>query len=170
MRHTGGAALHLTQVADILYWGIPETWRHRFALDDKPDDLHGFEAGYAVVRRLAHAALAAMDPSPLPKNKRLPRTEAAHITQHADHQDLADKENRLMRISNRIIEASIAKVRDILDHHWEGSLGMDATVIATFARGTRTRGPLTSTDPDAGWYVRTGDHADPDLPNPTAAS
>lgn len=48
----------------------------------------------------------------------------------------------------------------------EGSLGVDATVIASFARGTRSKGPHAATDPDAGWYVRDGDHADPDQLNP----
>lgn len=45
-----------------------------------------------------------------------------------------------MHITNRVIEASLAPVRDVLDQHWDGSVGMDATVVATFARGTRAGG------------------------------
>lgn len=41
---------------------------------------------------------------------------------------------------------------------------MDATPVRTFSRGRRTSGPELATDPDAGWYVREGDHRDPDAP------
>ena len=39
---------------------------------------------------------------------------------------------------------------------------MGGTPIRTYAKGLRTTGPELATDPDAGWYVRTGDHRDPD--------
>ncbi|WP_146087491.1 hypothetical protein [Thermomonospora echinospora] len=167
-RRTEGSAVPLNLVTDILHWGIPDHWRRRFALKDRPDNARGFEAAYAVVLRLFHDLRAAMDPSPLPKNRRLPRDEAARLTICADHDDLEARQALLDRVTNQILEASSACVRHLLDEHWDGSLGVDATVIATFARGTRTKGPLTSTDPDAGWYVRDGDHADPDHPNPAA--
>ncbi|MFF4208827.1 hypothetical protein ACFYZE_05490 [Streptomyces sp. NPDC001796] len=44
------------------------------------------------------------------------------------------------------------------------SIGIDATPIRTFSRGRRSNGPELATDPDAGWYVRDGDHRDPDVP------
>lgn len=34
--------------------------------------------------------------------------------------------------------------------------------MRTYSRGLRTTGPDLATDPDAGWYVREGDHRDPD--------
>ncbi|MGW7464965.1 hypothetical protein ACWGJT_09695 [Streptomyces xantholiticus] len=44
----------------------------------------------------------------------------------------------------------------------DGSLAVDATPVRTFARGRKANGPELATDPDAGWYVRDGDHRDPD--------
>ncbi|MEV5573431.1 hypothetical protein AB0L06_25595 [Spirillospora sp. NPDC052269] len=166
-RHSGGT-VHLNRATDILHWGTSERWRTRFGVPERPDNLHGFEAGYAVVRRLFHQILAAIDPSPLPKNQRLARAEADQILAAADQQQLQANERRLVRITNQVIEGSLSCVRNRLDDIWDGSLGLDATFTATFARGTATRGPVTSTDPDAGWYVRTGDHSDPDLPGTPA--
>ncbi|MEO5876279.1 MAG: hypothetical protein ABIS86_21740 [Streptosporangiaceae bacterium] len=165
-RRNGSVAFN--QVTDILFWGIPEEWRRRFGLTDKPDDRDGFEAAYGVVLRLFHAILAQMDPSPLPKNSRLPLQEAAAYAANADTDALAVREDRLDRICGTILQASVASIAHLMHEHWDGSLGVDATVIATFARGVRTD-PLathTSTDTDAGWYVREGDHADPHRPNP----
>lgn len=69
-----------------------------------------------------------------------------------------------------VSEASLAPIAHLLAEHWDGSLGVDATVIGTFARGVATgdKATHTSTDPDAGLYVREGDHADPNRPNPAA--
>ncbi|WP_051735463.1 hypothetical protein [Streptomyces sp. NRRL B-3229] len=40
--------------------------------------------------------------------------------------------------------------------------------VRTFSRGRRTNGPEFATDPDADWYVREGDHRDPDALVPDA--
>ncbi|MCW2888162.1 MAG: hypothetical protein JWL58_5024 [Streptosporangiaceae bacterium] len=157
-------------MTDILYWGISDQWKPRFELEDKPDDRDGFEAGYAVVRRLRRAVIALMDPSPLPKNKRLTREEAARYLVDADPHVRAEREELLDRTANQILEASLTRLAHLLKdpEHYDGSLGIDATVIATFARGTSTNGPHTSTDPDAGWYVREGDHRDPAISDQAA--
>jgi hypothetical protein len=107
-----------------------------------------------------------MDPSPLPKNQRLLKAEVARLQEEADHDQLNARRDRLTHYSNRIVDASLAGIRHLLNKDWDGSLGVDATFIATYARGVRTSAPYTATDPDAGWYIRDGDHADPDLPNP----
>lgn len=168
-RQTGGGHLHLNHVTDILYWRIGEQWRRRFKLRDKPDDLDGFEAAYSVVRRIFHDLLRHLDPSFLPKNRRLLKTEAARIEKNADHKALAARDELLTFVCNQVLEASLQPVRPLLEAA-DGSLGLDATVIATPARGIRSKSPHLSTDPDAGWYVRNGDHADPDHPNPAAPS
>jgi hypothetical protein len=53
-----------------------------------------------------------------------------------------------------------------LAESWDGSVGIDATPIATFSRGVSAKKGYTSTDPDAGYYIRQGDHRDPDLTTP----
>lgn len=76
-RHRGQILLDRTTA--ILHWAISPGMRERFGIPERPDDARGFEAGYAVVRRLFHRLLDAMDPSPLPKNHRLDKTTARRL-------------------------------------------------------------------------------------------
>ncbi|MEW2518632.1 hypothetical protein [Actinacidiphila alni] len=152
----------LERVTDILYFRIGPELRERLGVADYPDHDQGFEAGYAVVRRLFKAMLDAMDPSPLPPNKHLSRAEAERLVAAADPEDLAVREDRLALFTEFVLDASVRRVKGLLAEMSDGSLAVDATPIRTYARGRRTGGPVLSTDPDAGWYVRDGDHRDPD--------
>ncbi|MBG0814281.1 hypothetical protein [Planomonospora sp. ID82291] len=155
-------AMHLSTVTDILHFAVPGPWRRRFGVKDRADDCRGFEAAYAVVRRLFDAVLALLDPSPLPRNTRLSTETAAALRAQADPADLAGRAERLRAVVNGIVESSLDAIRDTLDRHWDGSIGIDATPVATYAQGVGTGGTHTATDPDAGWYIRQGDHRDPD--------
>lgn len=158
---TGGKVV-LELATDILLFRLSPQMRQRLAVPDYPDHDQGFEAGYAVVRRLFHAMRAAMDPSPLPANKRLSREEAERLTAQADPELLAVRENRLALFTEFVLDASVRPLRGLMNELSDGSLAVDATPIRTFARGRKSHGPELSTDPDAGWYVREGDHRDPD--------
>ncbi|MER7662075.1 hypothetical protein [Streptomyces sp. NPDC096193] len=58
---TGGKVV-LELVTDILFFRLSPQMRQRLTVPDYPDHDQGFEAGYAVVRRLFHAMRAAVDP------------------------------------------------------------------------------------------------------------
>lgn len=60
-----------------------------------------------------------------------------------------------------MLDASVGPLRGLLTE-LSGGIAVDAAPVRTYARGRRTNGPELSTDPDAGWYVREGDHRDPD--------
>ncbi|MFE7468659.1 hypothetical protein ACFU6R_31760 [Streptomyces sp. NPDC057499] len=154
----------LAEVADILAHQLTPAARTQLALPAWPDTADGFEAAYLAVRRTFHAAEAVMDPSPLPK-RRLPRAEALRLEQDADPEQLAVRHQLLVEVTNRIVEASLAPARPVIEEFWDGSVGLDATPIRTFSRGVSTTGPDTATDPDAAWYVREGDHRDPATPH-----
>jgi hypothetical protein len=109
------------QVTDILHWGIPEHWRRRFKLKERRDNMRGFEAGYRVVLRLLHSVLREIDPSPLPKNRRLLKSEVQRLEGQADPALLQHRSELLQRVADVILESSIASVRHRLDDHWDGS-------------------------------------------------
>lgn len=132
-------AVALTRVTDTLY----------FEISPRMHSDRGFEAAYAVVRRRFHALLAACDPSPLPKNKRLPRAEAAKLTAETDPALLAERRARLARLTGLIIEDSLEPVHDLLEQHWDGSAAVDGTAVRVYSKGLRSSGPVTTTDPDA---------------------
>jgi hypothetical protein len=106
----------------------------------------------------------AMNPSPLPPNGHLSRTEANALTGAADVGELAERERRLALFTEFVLDASVRPLHELLAELAEVSLGIDATPVRTFSRGRRANGPELATDPDAGWYVREGDHRDPDVP------
>ncbi|MEE1794537.1 hypothetical protein PUR28_27820 [Streptomyces sp. BE308] len=150
----------LAEVTDILAHQLTPTARARLGLPVWADDADGFEAAYLAVRRAFHAAVTVMDPSPLPK-QRLPRAEARRLEQEADQAQLAARRRLLVEVTNRIVEASLAPARPVIEEYWDGSAAVDATPIRTFSRGVSSTGPNTATDPDAAWYVREGNHRDP---------
>lgn len=150
--------IYFNRVADILHYRISPKWQERFGVKERSDDFRAFGAGYSVVLRLFRNMRALMDPSPVPKNHTLPKESLRGYYKAADKKDLAARRTLLLEVSNAIVEASLAPVRHRINilH-----LGLDATPVATFARGRKSDGPYTSTDPDAAWYVRDGDHRDP---------
>jgi hypothetical protein len=150
-------------VTDILHWRIGPQWRQQFHVKERDDDDLGFEAGYRVVRRLFHDIIDGLDPSVLPKNHRLPKAEAAELLAAADPQLIADRDARLFFVANSILETSVTDFRPLLDGPgWDGSVSVDGTPIATWAKGVRSAADYLATDPDAGWHVREGDHRDPE--------
>ncbi|MET8827675.1 hypothetical protein ABZX40_17210 [Streptomyces sp. NPDC004610] len=60
-------------------------------------------------------------------------------------------------MANMILAMSLREALPLLEGHWDGS----ACVDATYAKGLASDSPVTSTDPDAAWYVRTTKHKDP---------
>ncbi|MBR7836403.1 hypothetical protein KDL01_24205 [Actinospica durhamensis] len=152
--------VQLVQVTDTLYFKISPRMRERLGVAANPDTDDGFEAAYAVVRRRFHRLARACDPSALPKNTRLDKAEAARIEAEADHDLLAVKRDRLIELTNLILEDSLVDARPLLDAHWDGSGSVDGTAVRAYSKGVRSKGPVTATDPDAAWHVRTGDHAE----------
>jgi hypothetical protein len=159
----GGRAV-LERTTDILFYRLPPHTKQRLEVRQYADTDKGFEAAYHVVRRLWGAMRDAINPSPLPANKHLPREEAARLEAEADPEKLAEREHRLALFTEFLLDASVRPVKDLLAELTDGSLAVDATPVRTYARGRKTGGPVLSTDPNAGWYVREGDHRDPDDP------
>jgi hypothetical protein len=132
---------------------------------------------YRNVRTRLKGLLRLMDPSPLPKNRRLQRDifAAAVADREAvlSNEELAVRYDRLHWFVNQLIEASIALLPREIRRRWRGSVAVDATAVPAYARPSRPRHgkkrwakgdhiEVYSADPDAGMYVRTPSGAPPD--------
>jgi hypothetical protein len=161
--------------------------RAHLGLPDAPaiDDRKADAAYYRNLRTRFHKVEALMDFSPYIRNRRLPADEMAllmvrrmvELTPERVAQLRARQEwfiNRVLRISLRAIPKELVST-------WGGGLAVDATPVATFARGPRRKGKpergktrvivTHSADADGGWYIREGDHGDVDfLPDGSPAS
>jgi hypothetical protein len=181
------AALHdrpmlATSFTDILFRRISPAMRDRLGVPDppEPNDRLAWEALYRCVRTRLHGLLEPIDPSPLPKNRRLDpgRFDAAVASHRAEHQltddVLAARSERLAWVANAIVEASWTLLPPEVKRQWHGSVGVDATPVPAFARadkrvpGTQPRSKRAvvahSADPDAALYVRSDT---PEGPHPT---
>ncbi|MEU3280283.1 hypothetical protein [Streptomyces antibioticus] len=156
-----GGVVTFTAVTDLLFFSLSEPMREQLGLRRYPDHDRGFEAAYATVRRRLHSILGAIDPSPLPKNHRLARRHAEKLMAKADPDELTRKRTLMVKLANLILAMSLREAMPLLEDCWNGSVCVDATVIGTYAKGLAPNSPVTATDPDAAWYVRTAKHKDP---------
>jgi hypothetical protein len=181
------AALHerpmlATTFRDILFLHISPAMRIRLGVPDPPDlaDVKAWDALHRCIRTRFWGLVRAIDPSPLPKNRRLtPDQFSAAIAGVRTRDELTDelltaRHDRLSWVCNAILESSFTALPRTLRRRWHGSVGLDATAVPAFARDekrvrnnklarAKRRVFKHSADPDAGLYVRTDtDHDDTD--------
>jgi hypothetical protein len=132
---------------------VPEDPRKRLLFD---------RAAATSVRRTLHRLLSQVDPSVYPKNR---------IRSWVDLSDLArdiptDEQQRLQTaldwVCSQILHASFMAMPEPIRRQYRGSACIDATPLRLFARGRPRHHDFASADPDGGFYVRVGDHRDPD--------
>lgn len=119
----------------------------------------GEDDWYQRLWRAIHRVLDVIDPYPAPRNRRLTSDEAEEIKAARDPADQAIRKLRLDWVCNRLIEATWQLLpRRERRQASRTNICIDATPVRAHARG-RSDGEPTL-EPDAAWYVRTGDHAD----------
>ena len=99
-----------------------------------------------------------MDPSPLPKDRRLTQDDLKARTRKMAPAQAEAARGRLEAFLNALIEASITVLTGEERAAYDGCTGLDATPVPLFSRGPSKRTGLCASDPDGGWYVREGDH------------
>ena len=117
-----------------------------------------FLAAYRRVRYCFHAICSVMDPSPLPKNRRLSQQDLRARTRPMTSAQAKAARDRLEAFINSLLEASISVLDEEERAAFDGCTGLDATPVPLFSRGPSARTGLSASDPDGGWYIREGDH------------
>ena len=152
-------------------------WRHDLGIADPPapDDARAWAACYRTVRYRFEAIARLMDPSPFPKNRRHDHQsflmKSAALRAARSQEELDESYARLEWFANQVIEATLTLLPREARRRWKGSIGVDATLVRSFARGPKRpkgqtrRGKkreimVHSVDPDAGWYSREKDERD----------
>jgi hypothetical protein len=150
--------LFLTDTTRLLFQQISDASRALLGVTGTASGRRGFLAAYRRVRYCFHAICSVMDPSPLPKNRRLAKDDlTARTKPMAPAQALAAR-GRLEAFLNALIEASLSVLDQEERAAADGCTGLDATPVPLFSRGPSKRTGLCASDPDGGWYVREGDH------------
>jgi len=156
---------------DLMCHGLSPAMRTELAIPPPPDgdDLAGWDAYYRNVRTRFHAIETLMDYSLYPKNRRYSAEEMVDRLRDLTPERINTLRDRQTWFINKIVQISHSVLPRELWRRWGGGLAVDATPLGTFARhAERTRGKknrqivVHSADPDAGWYVKEGDHSDND--------
>jgi hypothetical protein len=152
--------LFLSEATRLLYQQINDASRALLGVTGTAAGRLGFLAACRRVRYCFHAICSVMDPSPLPKNRRLSQADLARRARPMTRAQSHAARGRLEAFINSLLEASISVLAGEERAAYDGCTGLDATPVPLFSRGPSRRTGLCASDPDGGWYVREGDHRD----------
>lgn len=152
--------LFLTEATRLLFQQASGASRALPGVPGTATTRRAFLAAYRRVRYCFHAILSVMDPSALPKNRRLTPGQLAARTRKMTPAQAEAARQRLEEFISSLPEASISVLDEEERAAFDGSAGLDATAVPLFSRGPSKRTGLCASDPDGGWYVREGDHRD----------
>ncbi len=150
--------LFLTEATRLLFCELSEASRRLLGVPGTVTTHRAFLAACRRVRYCFHAVCSVIDPSPLPKNRRLIQEELARRTRPMTPAQAQALRGRLEAFINGLLEASISVITGEEREAYDGCTGLDATPVPLFSRGPSKRAGLCASDPDGGWYVREGDH------------
>ena len=150
--------LFLTEVTRLLFCQLSGTSRRLLGVPGTAPTERAFLAAYRRVRYCFGAICSAMDPSPLPKNRRLSQADLTARTRPVTPSQAEAARSRREAFINSLLEASISVLTSEEHAAYDGCTGLDATPVPLFSRGPSRRSGLSASDPDGGWYVREGDH------------
>ena len=150
--------LFLTEATRLLFCQISGTSRRMLGVTGAITTQRAFLAAYRRVRYCFGAICSVMDPSALPKNRRLAGQDLKARTRPMTPGQAEAARGRLEAFINALLEASISALTGEERAAYDGCTGLDATPVPLFSRGPSKRTGLCASDPDGGWYVREGDH------------
>jgi hypothetical protein len=150
--------LFLTEATRLLFQQMSGTSRRLLGVPGTASGERAFLAACRRVRYCYGAICSVMDPSPLPKNRRLSEQDLTARTRPMTPVQAQAARGRLEAFANSLIEASISVLTGEERAASGGCTGLDATPVPLFSRGPSRRAGLCASDPDGGWYVREGGH------------
>jgi hypothetical protein len=152
--------LFLTEATRLLFSQLSPASRRLLGVPGTATTRRAFLAAYRRVRYCFRAILSVVDPSALPKNRRLTQDELRARIRPMTPDQAAAARDRLEALVNALLEASVSVLTEAERAAFDGGTGLDATPVPLFSRGPSRRAGLCASDPDGGWYVREGDHRD----------
>ena len=154
----GDRPLFLTEATRLLFCQLSDASRALLGVTGIASGRRAFLAAYRRVRYCFGAIRSVMDPSPLPKDRRLTEDDLKAQTRPMTRAQAEAARGRLEAFLNSLIEASISVLTGDELAAYDGSTGLDATPVPLYSRGPSKRAGLSASGPDGGWYVREGDH------------
>ena len=155
--------MHLQQAVDIITRRASNDVLRRLGLPERDKDDYtsaaGLHAWYMRLHRAWNRVRSVVDPYPeVSYHERMTKDEFDAVVKMRDVAAIQAKMKRLAALDNALIMASVAMMPAEHQGAWAGDVCVDGTPIPTAKKGTTRLGQLASSEPDAGWYVRDGEH------------
>jgi hypothetical protein len=112
------------------------------------------------VRQALHRLLAVLDPSIHPKGRAMPWVDLRTLDRALTEEEIENRQIALSVFCNSVLQTPYDLLPASVKQKYRGSACIDATPLRIHARGYGVGSETASTDPDAGFYLRTGDHAE----------
>ena len=122
-----------------------------------PEDLSDtalYHRAYNSYGRLIHL----MNPEPGSLYRLLAKEELRAVIAERDEEECATKRTRAHAFLNGMLKGTWMLLPRKVRREAKGNVAVDATVIKAAARGRSSRSVFCSSDPEAGWYRREGNH------------
>jgi hypothetical protein len=152
--------LFLTDATRLLFQHMSAASRRLPGVPGTATTERAFKAACRRVRYCFGGIRSVMDPSALPKNRRLTEDDLKARTRPMTPAQAEAARGRLEAFINSLLEASTSVLTSEERAAYDGCTGLDATPVPLFSRGPSKRTGLCASDPDGGWYAREGDHRD----------
>ena len=174
---TTGGNLWMTTVRDVLFHEMsPEcrallgvtypdrpTHPHDQARNEKTPEADRLwdEASERTVARTFARMLRTIDPSVLPKGRRMPYNELLEKARPLTLAEQQEFQYRLDWVSNRLLETAFKTLPRRIRRKYKGSACIDGTKLPLYSRGVGKDQPYCSSDPDGGYHGRQDAHGEP---------
>jgi len=153
-----GRPLHLSEVTRLLYTRLSAKSKAGLQVSGTAGSHKCFLARYRCVRYLFHKMLEEMDPSLEHKNRVMAVGELKAKRKRLTEAEASKRRQALESFLGSLLEGSALVLEAEELSGYDGSVGLDATVVPLYSRGPSRRSGTCASDPDGGWYVREGDH------------
>jgi len=153
-----GRPLYVSEAADIIEHRLDDEGRNMLGIHQHAADS---DRWYDRTWRAVHRLLDVIDPYPaLRRTIGVSEDEYSRLLAERTALGADLKVGRLNWFANQLIDLTWLTLPRPVRRRWKGNICIDATPMQAFAK-PRTQFRLRTSEPDAAWYVRTGDHRDP---------
>ena len=152
------APVQVERMADLVTTRLSDNALAAIGITSRPE---GHRVAYNRIWRAVRSLLDVLEPFPAQRNRRLTKKELDDVCRSRDPETTAARRARLDWVSNRLVEASVRQLAPDVLAAYLGNLCIDATLVETFGVGRGKDSPFASSEPDAAFYVRDGDHRHP---------
>jgi hypothetical protein len=128
--------LHLKAATRLLYCSLSTHWRSQLEVVGEASTKKTLLARYRCVRYLFHLATSVMDPSCQVKNRVAQQEALDALAKELSEAEVVLRRERLESVVGDLLEASVKVCTNEELARFDGSVGLDATVVPLFSRGT----------------------------------